>query len=447
MRITLPPLEVGDHEGFMPEKDLFGRAELGNGLSNIVSQVEEPLVIALDGAWGSGKTTFLKMWAGELRKAKHPVVYFDAFENDYVEDAFAALARELVELAEQREDEASVLSSDFKRKAVKLGSMLLRGAAKVGYRATVRAVTAGTVSADDLLEVADDVAGEVEGVADHYMEQMLASPRQQREIVDGFRKALEELPGLLSPRGDGEDQKPLIYIIDELDRCKPVFALALLERIKHFMSVPNVHFVLGVNMRQLESLVKFAYGSDVDANLYLQKFVKIFIGDIKEGKSSKNIQKYCEYIRESLEIPRTEMANTAVLAITRLLKHHGRNFRSAEKALAHLALIVAFRSNLPAHIGSVVGGLIVMKLLSASLFEGIKNGSKPKDEIKKFLSNDVDENENESISWDYLMEDIHKIEELTNSEKWTYNSWKMDSRFDLTSLSEIVVDGSISTKG
>jgi predicted KAP-like P-loop ATPase len=90
MRLFPPPLEIGDEEGFTKEKDIFGRSGIGRGLTNIISRVTDPLVIAVDNEWGTGKTTFLKMWAGELRKLGVPVIYFDAFQHDYVEDAFTA---------------------------------------------------------------------------------------------------------------------------------------------------------------------------------------------------------------------------------------------------------------------------------------------------------------------------------------------------------------------
>src|SRR5690606_16379713 len=90
LRIYPRPVDIEPNEGFSPEKDLFQSRALGQGMTNVVSTVSDPLVIAFNGQWGSGKTTFLKMWAGELRKSGFPVVYFDAFENDYVEDAFAA---------------------------------------------------------------------------------------------------------------------------------------------------------------------------------------------------------------------------------------------------------------------------------------------------------------------------------------------------------------------
>ncbi len=94
MRIILNPLEIGEEEGFSEDKDIFGLKPLGDGMTNLVSSSKDPLVIAFDGQWGSGKTTFLKMWVGELRKQGFATIYFDAFANDYIEDAFAALVRD-----------------------------------------------------------------------------------------------------------------------------------------------------------------------------------------------------------------------------------------------------------------------------------------------------------------------------------------------------------------
>lgn len=102
MRLFPPPVQIGEQEGFSPEKDIFGRADHGRRLTNLITAVSDPLVIAIDGQWGSGKTTFLKMWAGELRKSGFPVIYFEAFENDYAEDAFTALASSVIALADER---------------------------------------------------------------------------------------------------------------------------------------------------------------------------------------------------------------------------------------------------------------------------------------------------------------------------------------------------------
>lgn len=260
MKVYPTPLKIGDEDGFTPKNDLFGRKQLASGMSHLVATVEDPLVIAFDGPWGSGKTTFLKMWAGELRKDGHRVIFFDAFENDYVEDAFAALAREIIELAENAKLPDVKTIETIRTSAARLGALLLKSSAKIGLKVAVRAATAGLADFGDFTDAAKDIEKEAENAADAYMTQLLDRPRKQKEIIAQFREALAALPGLLAPPKAGEPQKPLVFIIDELDRCKPLFALSLLERVKHFMAVPNVHFVLGVHMRQLEGSVRYAYG-------------------------------------------------------------------------------------------------------------------------------------------------------------------------------------------
>ena len=70
------------------------------------------------------------------------------------------------------------------------------------------------------------------------------------------------------------DQK-LIIVIDELDRCRPDFALSMLEILKHLFHVPNVHFVLGVNLTALEHSVHARYGTGIEAGRYLKKFYNL----------------------------------------------------------------------------------------------------------------------------------------------------------------------------
>ncbi|MFM8746051.1 MAG: P-loop NTPase fold protein [Aestuariivirga sp.] len=143
MKILPEPPNVNPQAPF--ENDLFGNERLAEGLTNLISEVEQPLVIALDGDWGSGKTTFLKQWKHSLehRENSFPVIYFDAFENDYVEDAFAALAREVVILIEDK-DKKSQLAT-FRKKAVACGSLLLKSGARLAIKAGIRAASAGTL--------------------------------------------------------------------------------------------------------------------------------------------------------------------------------------------------------------------------------------------------------------------------------------------------------------
>jgi predicted KAP-like P-loop ATPase len=69
-------------------------------------------------------------------------------------------------------------------------------------------------------------------------------------------------------------EKKLIIFIDELDRCKPDFALHMLEIIKHVFDVDGIKFVLVTNVYQLEASIKHRYGIDINADEYLGKFRK-----------------------------------------------------------------------------------------------------------------------------------------------------------------------------
>jgi nucleoside-triphosphatase THEP1 len=156
MRLFPPPLEIGDEEGFTPAKDIFGRAHLGSGLTNLVGSVSDPTVIAVDGQWGSGKTTFLKMWAGELRKSNFPVVYFDAFERDYVDDAFLAIASEIIQLAKEKKKANTSKGEALVRSAIGAGKVLLRSSLKLG----VKAATLGAIAGADIEGISEDIATE-----------------------------------------------------------------------------------------------------------------------------------------------------------------------------------------------------------------------------------------------------------------------------------------------
>ena len=74
--------------------DLLGRKAVGRRLSDLVERIEEPLVIALDGIWGSGKSHFLRLWTGAHRKGndgRARVICCDAFEHDYLDDPLVGL--------------------------------------------------------------------------------------------------------------------------------------------------------------------------------------------------------------------------------------------------------------------------------------------------------------------------------------------------------------------
>ena len=180
MKIFPPELEIGPTEGFDPQKDIFGRKELGEGLTNLFTNVEQPLVIALDGQWGSGKTTFLKMLAGHLRNAGFPVVEFDAFANDYIDDAFAAIAGEIISLTDEIKAQEKTKVDDFKEKAITAGKVIMRACLKIG----TKVLTAGALNAADLEEFSKDAANEVGNLEDRYIGELITKQKERKRSIE-----------------------------------------------------------------------------------------------------------------------------------------------------------------------------------------------------------------------------------------------------------------------
>ncbi|HHG89047.1 MAG TPA: hypothetical protein ENJ90_01030, partial [Devosia sp.] len=368
-------------------KDLFGRADLGEGMTNLVTTISDPLVIAFDGKWGTGKTTFLKMWAGELRKLEIPVIFFDAFENDYADDAFAVLVREIVALTEANKTPAEGSFDEIKESSIKLGSRLLRVTAKVGAKATIKIITAGTVNNSDVKKAIEEVIDEAGEVADDYMRSFLTDISDQKNIVAEFRKTLEALPNQLAPKNGEEKQKPLVFIIDELDRCKPIFALQILERIKHFMSVPNVHFVLGVHMEQLKRSVQFAYGAKIEATTYLQKFINLTIAnsDTEWSEHSRRIVKYIRYLSDSLNLPSTEENRLTMEFLQRVALKNVFSLRTLEHIFSNIAISTAFAAERESHPPPLIVGLCILKVEKPGLFLKAKEGQLRYEDIAGFF--------------------------------------------------------------
>lgn len=419
MRIFPSPLHISDTEGFTPEKDLFGRHELGIGLTNLLGSVAEPMVIAIDGQWGTGKTTFLKMWAGHLRQQGFPVIYFDAFENDYVDDAFAALAAEIVGLVDAERKSSEPKAKEFKAKAIGALKVLGRSAIKVGVKAGSMGALDATTLGDDIVEA---ISSEAEELTDKHIGELLTKQAEGRNTLQAFRDALRDLPGILAPAPEpleGEQAarpKPLIFMIDELDRCKPLFALQLLERIKHFFAVPNVHFVLGTHMGQLRNSVNAAYGANINANTYLQKFISLTfpLVDASEHRHERLAVKYVDKLRRDLNITpddRDFAEGVSNFVKTYALLHHI-SLRDIEHVMTNIAVSVAFTKKNHFRPHPLIAGLAILRVAQPALYVQAKRGTLRYEDVVKALSLDhqsAERDEDRSYSefsqafWEYAL--------------------------------------------
>jgi hypothetical protein len=384
MRIFPPDLEIGDNEGFDPQKDIFQRAEFGKGITNLLRSSDDPLIIMLDAPWGTGKTTFIKMLAGHLRNEDFPVIYFDAFKNDHVDNGFLAIAGEVIHLSKTLKKDKTSKHKAFVKKAARAGSILLRMGAKVG----VKAATLGAIDATDLeglKDIAEDIAKETSTQADEYVESLLKLQSQEHETIDGVREALSDLAKSLSSTNadDKPIERPLVFIIDELDRCRPTFALELLEKIKHIFSISNVHFLLSTHLSQLETTVRFSYGSDVDARTYLQKFYNVVLHFPDQGthRSERNIPRYFQYLSRVLSLKSDDLAMVQNVAEAKQLP-----LRTIDRIVSCVAIARSFTPENYLWLHPIVSGLSIIKIIDPPLFQQALGGNITLEEVKKILA-------------------------------------------------------------
>lgn len=277
------------------KNDCLDRKPYIENLTTLIKTLTQPFVISIEGPWGYGKTTFIKMWQQFLEINNHPCLYFNAWENDYAADPLTAFLSEMNSLLEIEKTKGK--NENIKRslkKVQKVGAKIIRRTLPV----VVHIVTHGVVNdkvISDLPNLISESSDEFAEAMSEITKQSIESYEQEKASVSAFKKELENFAEVISKENGNT---PLVIFIDELDRCRPDYAIYLLERIKHLFNVPGVLFILSLDRQQLENSVAATYGSKIDANGYLARFID-YRFRLPQLKDNKN---YVTYLIKKLRI-------------------------------------------------------------------------------------------------------------------------------------------------
>ncbi len=282
LRLKPPPFD-----DFSDAADIFGDNPRADALINLLARAEDPIVCAVEGAWGSGKTIFLRRL---IKRAKGiDCLYFDASELDFHNNAFVALCGKLLAHLDERglaSDKANA-RGEFLKKAGRLASAAGSAALAVG----VSAATLGQIQREDVDAVFDAI--NKARTDDPNPERTLfvrsiEAYSQKESALDEFKNSLSELKK--------EDQK-IIVIIDELDRCDTKFALDILQCCKHIFSTKEIKIIIGCNTDFFDRSINHLY----EHRSYLEKYVdfKFNIGQ-SLGKRDRNKHRlFSKYLFEN----------------------------------------------------------------------------------------------------------------------------------------------------
>jgi len=370
MKINPPRIALDENKPF--ENALFNREEFAKSLQGLLRNVSDNLVVFVNAPWGAGKTTFCQMWLAYLRGQKLEVIYYDAFASDYFDDPFVSFSGEILALVDKRlaEGKGLIERREFKKTAVEVGKRLAGLVTKVGIRAaTLGAVESAHV--DELKEIGSEIAKGVSDIGGDLIEKKIEHYAREKNALSAFKESLAKL----AVKVREEQGFPLTIIVDELDRCRPDFALGLLERIKHLFDVEGVAFVLFVNQDQIENYIRAVYGSGVDARAYLLKFGGLFV-DLPCSQPSVSFyhqpgrKEYCEILYSHHRLANRVSDGHVLINCTAVFcRHFDLTLREIEKVFA--VMTIYYSSSPSQHIAHpfLVSFLSILKVRHPGIYQ------------------------------------------------------------------------------
>lgn len=235
--------------------DLLERKQIAINLTNILKCKDNLNVLAIDSSWGTGKTTFINMWIDMLKNtnefnSEFETMYFNAWENDYIKDSLISL---LTEINNQIKDKEGKTNSFLEK---------TKPYAKIGSEIILKYLTKGVIDnfKIDNASIENGLTELSEQIGKYKINEIVAAKNSRI----AFKKNLKEFQSFIN--------KKVIIFVDELDRCKPTYAIQLLETIKHIFNLDNYIFVISLDKEQLSYSIKTLYGQEMDSEGYLRRF-------------------------------------------------------------------------------------------------------------------------------------------------------------------------------
>ena len=281
------------------EDDSLNRNIYLNNFISSLNSINRNTIIAIDGGWGSGKTYFVKELeyiakneekfhkiekeVVEKFRHKYDLFYFNAWENDDLPPLESILYRMAKEFWGVRENLAN--------KAI--------GVAKGIINFPVAFISGGSMSNDNFTE--------------GYIDQHIKRAKNVIELHD-------KIEDLISNNYD-ESKKDILFVIDDLDRCNPSFAVNLLESIKHHFTSEHVVFIICANNSELQHTIKKYYGEQFNGMEYLNRFYDIIFSlptpDVKQYLAQRFKDVDLNYVDKEVALDVARMENMSLRQVNR----------------------------------------------------------------------------------------------------------------------------------
>ena len=293
-------------------QDEFKRKPIAENIIRLLTSPIDLSPMVIDGGWGTGKTEFCQKLIRLMQEqySNYQPVYIDAFRSDHSGEPLLALLAEIIKACtpEDTGEQPSEQRKNITKKVAKAAGFVMKTVAKAAVGHVLKQNTDDLAEglqqimndgqdADSLAETVTDAAATIAShTIDATVEALLKEQIEAEKNLETLKACLKELAA----------EKPIILFIDELDRCRPDYAVDMLEVIKHVFDVENVKVVLVTNTKQLRAAINHRYGMEVDAQKYLDKFLKYsfalpdkIVDPVEAGRTLVAVEYFKQLIRNS----------------------------------------------------------------------------------------------------------------------------------------------------
>ncbi|HCH6178759.1 TPA: KAP family NTPase [Vibrio parahaemolyticus] len=337
-------------------RDEFKRETVAEKVALLLESSIDISPMVVDGGWGTGKTEFCHKLINLMKgRDSHHLIYVDAFQADHADEPLLTILAEILKVLPEGEQRES-----FVQKVLPTVRYGLKTLAKAGVAHVLK---------QDTETVLDGFDKEIQKVADKAIDSSVES------LLKDHIKANESLEALQKMMADITEEKPIVVFIDELDRCRPDFAVNILEVIKHTFPVSGVQFVLVTNTNQLKASINHRYGDSVNAQQYLDNFLKFtfvlpntFSDHVGMNKSLASVRHYQNLVEQSMTLNASKLSENAEFDFIRhIIKEQRLSLREVETLVRYLEVYqhLTAGENLAS---SVAFGYRLLRLFGVVLF-------------------------------------------------------------------------------
>jgi hypothetical protein len=307
-------------------RDYTGQLEkVSESYTNLINREckAKPYVLSIDAPWGIGKTAFIDMWGQSLLNKKELAVKFDTWKNDYSDYPLYNFMSEILKQLSDLDPKSITLE-----KLKQVTATLLKNFIPITLKHSALWI-ASLIKIDKPIR---NIGCELSDPIKNNFLNDIESYDNGCNTLNDFKNLLREIT----------QNRTLFIFIDELDRAKPTFAVAILEIVKHFFDIDNVCCLLVTHKKALSQSIGAFYGYDQYlSNDYLERFVDLYL-----NLPEPNLSKFIDYKWDKIQFYfEDDLIKHSLLEFIKLACTNARlNLRVVEKVLRDIHLFLLFKN-------------------------------------------------------------------------------------------------------